>query len=373
MVKNYKVWLAAVGALALAGVFAGVGCSNNPNPTQPDASVAEKLKVAFVYITTPGDIGWTYAHDQGAKKAVKDLSNVEVTYKDNVPEGADAKPVLEQLVKDGNQLIFATSYGYMDPMLEVANAHKDVYFEHCSGYKKAENMSNYFGRMYQARYLSGLVAGKMTTNGKIGYVAAFPIPEVIRMMNAFTLGVRKANPTATVQVEWTKTWYEPGLEGTAAQKLLDAGCDVLAQHQDSTATVEKAKLAGKYAIGYNADMVPVAPDTVLTTPIWHWEVYYKQRIEEVQQKKWASQSWWKGLEVGIVDIGPYSTKVPQDVKDVVTAAKKDLVDGTYDVFWGPFNKQDGTAWKAAGEKMTDDEMLGMMDLIEGVVGTIPPS
>ncbi|HEY3445338.1 MAG TPA: BMP family ABC transporter substrate-binding protein [Myxococcales bacterium] len=370
MFKNRKRWLVAAAALAVAAVGLGTGCPPGA-AGDPDTGVP-LLKVAFVYITTPGDIGWTYAHDQGRKKAMAELTNVEMIYKDNVPEGPDAVPVLDQLVADGNQLIFTTSFGYMDATLEAANKHKDVKFEHCSGYKTAENMSNYFGRMYQARYLSGLVAGKMTTNGKIGYVAAFPIPEVIRMMNAFTLGVRKVNPTATVQVEWTSTWYEPGLEGAAAQKLLDAGCDVLAQHQDSTATVEKARAAGKYAIGYNADMVPVAPDTVLTTPIWHWEVYYKDRIEAVQKGTWKSQSWWGDLGSGIVDIGPYSTKVPQDVKDLVAATKKDLVDKKFDVFWGPLKKQGGAEWLAEGAKMSDADMLGMMDLVDGVVGTIPP-
>ncbi|MGC4121663.1 MAG: BMP family ABC transporter substrate-binding protein [Myxococcales bacterium] len=367
MVNDHKRWLAAVAALAAA--LSGTACSPPGGP--PDAG-PEKLKVAFVYITTPGDYGWTYAHDQGRKEAAKSLTNVEITYKDNVPEGPDAVPVLDKLVADGNKLIFTTSYGYMDATLEAANKHKDVKFEHCSGYKTADNLANYFGRMYQARYLSGLVAGKMTKGNKIGYVAAFPIPEVIRMLNAFTLGVRKVNPGATVQVEWTNTWYDPKLEGDAAQKLIDAGCDVLAQHQDSTAPVEKAKAAGIYAIGYNADMVPVAPDTVLTDPVWHWEVYYKERIKAVQDGTWTSQSWWGPISTGIVDIGPYGNQVPQEVKDLVATAKQDLVAKRFDVFWGPLKKQDGTVWLNDGEKMTDPQMLSMNELVEGVVGTVPP-
>ncbi len=360
-----RTWRAALAVLAVVAL--GAGCSGQTKEDPPK----DKLKVAFVYITTPGDVGWTYAHDQGRKQADAALQDVELTYKDNVPEGEDSVAVLEDLVAKGNKLIFTTSYGYMDPTLQVAEANPDVKFEHCSGYKTAENMANYFGRMYQARFLSGMVAGKMTTANKIGYVAAFPIPEVIRGLNAFTLGVRKANPAATVQVEWTKTWYDPSLEGAAAQTLLAAGCDVLGQHQDSTATIEKAKAAGKYAVGYNADMVPVDPDTVLTTPIWNWGIYYKERIKAVQDGTWTSHSYWGSMADGLVGLGPYGNKVPQAVKDEVAAAEKDIKDGTFDVFWGPLKKQDGSDWLAEGAKMSDADMLGMMDLVEGVVGSIP--
>jgi len=353
---------------ALAGTCFLFGCSEDETKEEPPA---EKLKVAFVYITTPGDVGWTYAHDVGRKEAASALQDVELTYAENVAEDeALAEAKFEELVAAGNKLIFTTSFGYMDPTVAVAAKHPEVRFEHCSGYKSAENVSNYFGRIYQARYLSGIVAGRMTTNGSIGYVAAFPIPEVVRGINAFTLGVRSVNPTATVQVQFTSTWYDPGLEGQAAQVLIDAGVDVITQHQDSTATIERAKDAGIYAIGYNSDLVPVAPDTVLTNPVWRWGTYYTERIKALQEGTWKSHSYWGSIADGIVDLGPYGNKVPQAVKDEVTAKRELLVSGNWDVFHGPFNKQDGTPWAAENRKLEDSVLLSMDAFVEGVAGSI---
>jgi basic membrane protein A len=357
--------VAAFATLVALGLSCGDDDQNNQTPT-------EKLKVAFVYIGTPGDAGWTYAHDLGVQKAAAEFTDVEVSYKENVSEDlAGVTAAVDELVAKGNKLIFTTSFGFMDPTYAMAEKYPDVKFEHCSGYKTRENMASYFGRMYQARYLTGMVAGRMTTANKIGYVAAFPIPEVIRMLDAFTLGVRKVNPQATVEVMWTNTWYNPAVEGQTATALLDKGCDVLAQHQDSTATILAAQARGAMAIGYNSDMVGFAPDTVLTDPIWHWEVYYKDRIQAVKDGTWQSQSYWGSIATGIVDVGPYSSKVPQAVKDEVAAAKADLVAGTYDVFWGPIKKQDGTLMVDQGAKMSDADMLSLMDLVEGVVGTVP--
>ena len=195
----------------------------------------DTFKVAFVYIGPPGDLGWTYMHDLGRLEMMEALGDdVEVTFIENVPEGPDAARIIRQYAVNGYDMIFTTSFGYMDPTLEVAMEFPDVYFEHCSGYKTADNMSTYFGRMYQPRYLSGIVAGSKTSSDIIGYVAAFPIPEVIRGINAFTLGVQSVKPDAEVRVVWTNTWYDPVKEREAAVALLDAGADIIAQHQDTT-------------------------------------------------------------------------------------------------------------------------------------------
>jgi basic membrane protein A len=229
-------------------------------------------------------------------------------------------------------------------------------------------MANYFGRMYQARYLTGIVAGRMTTNGHIGYVAAFPIPEVIRMLNAFTLGVRSVNPTATVEVRWTCTWFDPTLEAAAADALLAGGCDLLAQHQDSTATAERADAAGAYAIGYDSDTLSFVPDAILTSAVWHWGVYYTDRVQAAKDGTWTTGSYWGSIADGIVGVGEYNPVVPQAVKDEVAAKQAELVAGTWDVFYGPINKQDGSVWVAQGQDIPDNEKLSMMEFVEGVIG-----
>lgn len=366
-----RVLMAAAMTMALA---AATSCGGEEEPPP-----AEKLKVGIIYITTPGDVGWTYAHHLGIKDAEAALTDVEITYKEGIDDGMATgdtsafDAALEDLVAKGNKLIFTTSFGYMDPTLAMAKKYPEVKFEHCSGYKTHTNMGNYFGRIYQARYLSGMVAGLTVAQGdKIGYVAAFPIPEVIRGLNAFTLGVRKVNPTATVEVMWTKTWYDPKVEGDTAKALLAKGAKLLAQHQDSTATIMAAKEAGALAIGYDSDMVGFAPDTVLTGPVFKWGVYYKKRIQSVKDGTWKSESYWGSIAEGVVDLGPYGSKVTQDTKDKVAAAKAELVNGTYDVFWGPIKKQDGTTLLVdQGGKLTDAQMLSMTDLVEGVVGTVP--
>ena len=279
---NKKLWT----VLALVTIVAMVAVACGPTPTEappppteapPPPTEApteappppEKLKVAFVYVAPIGDMGWTWAHEQG-RLMVEAQLDVETAYIENVPEGPDAERVIRDFAQKGYDLIFATSFGFMDPMVTVASEFPDKYFEHCSGYKTADNMATYFGRIYQPRFLSGLVAGKATETNKIGYVAAFPIPEVIRGINAFTLGVREANPEATVNVVWTNTWFDPVLEKEAAEALLDQDCDVIAQHQDTTEPQKAAQERGMVSIGYDSDMSQFVGDTVLTSPIWNW-------------------------------------------------------------------------------------------------------
>ncbi len=361
-----KSRLFAVVSLLLVAVMLLTACG--PKATEEP----QVFKVAFVYIGPPGDLGWTYEHDRGRQYLEQQLGDkVETATVENVPEGPDAARVIRQYAQQGYNMIFATSFGYMDAMLEVAQEYPDVYFEHCSGYKTAENMATYFGRMYQPRYLSGIVAGRMTKSNIIGYVAAHPIPEVIRGINAFTLGVRSVNPDAEVHVVWTNTWYDPVKEREAAVALLDEGADIIAQHQDTTEPQKAAQERGALSIGYDSDMRAFVGDTVLTGPVWNWGVYYVKTVQDAINGTWKTHQYWGGMADGVVELADFSPKVPQDVRDEVNAAKEKILSGEWDVFCGPIVDQDGNTVVAEGECMSDGDMLGMNFFVDGVVGTIP--
>lgn len=329
------------------------------------------FRAAFVYIGPPGDLGWTYEHDRG-RLAIEETfgDDIETTYIENVEEGPDAARVIRQYAQEGYDMVFATSFGYMDPMYEVAEEFPDVIFEHCSGFKTLDNMATYFGRIYQPRYLSGLVAGSMTESNNIGYVAAFPISEVIRGINAFTLGVRAVNPDAVVNVVWTNTWYDPVQEREAALALLDAGADIIAQHQDTTEPQKAAQERGVLSIGYDSDMRAFVGDTVLTSPMWNWETYYADTIGAAIEGNWETHQYWGGIEDGVVQLAEFSPKVPQEVRDLVDQARQEIIDGD-DVFCGPINTAEGSLLVAEGECMSDEDMLNLNVFVEGVSGTIP--
>jgi len=332
----------------------------------------EKTKVAFIYIGQPGDLGWTYEHDRGRLMLEEALGDqVETITIPDVPEGPDAEKTIRDVVEAGADIVFTTSFGYMDPTATVAADYPDVVFEHCSGYVTGENMAAYFGRIYQPRYLSGLVAGSYLEDGFIGYVAAFPIPEVVRGINAFTLGVRDVNPDATVRVVWTNTWYDPVIEREAAVALLDEGAELIAQHQDTTEPQKAAAEAGKNSIGYDSDMAQFVGDTVLTSPIWNWGTYYTSTVQAVLDGTWETHSYWGGLEDDVVKLADFSPLVSDDVIALVDEKKAEIVGGTTDVFCGPINDQNGELQIAEGECMADGDMLGMAWFVEGVEGTIP--
>ena len=345
-------------------------CQNKEDGSTSGDGKKEKLKVAFVYVGPVGDAGWTFAHDKARKEMEKQLDFVESTYIESVPEGSDAERIFTSLCEKGYKLIFGTSFGYMDAMENVAKKYPDVVFEHCSGYKTSSNLGNYFGRIEEPRYLSGLVAGKMTKTNEIGYVAAHPIPEVIRGINAFTLGVRKVNPKAKVQVVWTYTWYDPGKEKEAAESLLDTGSDVIAQHQDTSAPQQAAEDRGVYSIGYNCDMSKFAPRAHLTSPVWNWTPFYVKTATEVHNGTWKTSSYWEGMKSGVVDLAPFGPMVPEDVKKLVEKEKKNIIDGKYEIFAGPIKDQQGKERLAKGEKLTDRELLEMNWFIDGVVGKV---
>lgn len=330
---------------------------------------AEKPKVAFVYIGPPGDGGYTYQHDQGRLYMEKELG-IKADFVENVPESADAERIITELAQT-HDIVFTTSFGYMDFTLNVAGKFPNVKFMHASGYKTAENMGTYFGKNYQASYLSGIAAGKMTKKNHLGYVGAFPISEVIYNLNAFTLGAQSVNPDVKVDVVWTNTWYDPATERQAAISLLDKGADVLMAYQDSPATLQAAAERGAFAGGNDSDMSKYAPDNYLTNPVWNWGPYYVKAVKSVMDGTWKSEQYSGDMADGMIELAPFGSKVPDDVKQLVEDAKAKIISGELDVFTGPISDNKGNAVVQDGQKLTLEEVLGMNWLVKGIEGTIP--
>jgi len=360
----------AISVVRLLVVLAAAFCLALAAPASA-AAQNQPVKVAFIYVGPVGDAGWSFSHDQGRKYLEKNLPGVKTAFVESVPEGADAERILTQFARDGYKVIFATSFGYMDAVINVAKRFPDVRFEHCSGFKTAPNASTYFGRIYEARYLSGIVAGKMTKSSLIGYVAAHPIPEVIRGINAFTMGARSVNPGAKVRVVWTNTWYNPASEKEAAKALLDSGCDVIAQHQDTPGPMQAAEERGKYGISYNSPMMQFAPKAVLTGPVWNWGPYYVKRVKAAMDGTWKTGQYWGPMADGIVDLAPFNKAVPADVVKLVNAKKRDIVRGRLHPFAGPVKDNTGKGIVPAGKTLSDAEMLSFNWFVEGVEGSLP--
>jgi basic membrane protein A len=339
----------------------------------PQALSAGKdtIKAAFVYVGPVSDMGWTYGHDEGRKAAEKAIPGLTTAYIENVPEGADAERVIETFAQKGFDAVFTTSFGFMDATAAVAKKYPQIQFFHCSGFKRGENLSTYFGKMEQAKYLAGLIAGKMTKSGKIGFVAPHPIPEVVRFTNAFTLGVREVNPKATVKVVWTRSWYAPDQEKEAALSLVDAGCDIIATGCDSPAAVKAAEERGKLAIGYDSDASAIAPKAYLTAPIWHWGVYYTKVLSELKAGTWKARDDWWGIETGICGLGKFGPMIPKDVLALVSTRTAEIASGKRIVFAGPLKDQSGAVKVPEGKVPSDQDLLSMLWFVEGIEGTIP--
>ena len=334
--------------------------------------MAGPLKVAFVYFSPIDDLGWTYAHNQGRLYLEENLEGgAETAFIENVPGGRDAERVIRDFAQKGYDLVITTSFGYMDPTLTVAQEFPDANFVHVSGFKTADNMSTLFGRMYQPRYLSGLVAGSMTETNVIGYVAAFPIPEVIRGINAFTLGVREVNPDAEVRVVWTNTWFGPPEEKEAAEALLDQSADIIAQHQDTTEPQKAAAERGGSSIGYNSDMRVFVGDSVLTGPVWNWGPAFVKFSEQARDDSWETEQYWGGMDDGIVGLAEFSPSVPEEVAALVAEKLAMFISGEMDVFCGALTGQNGVQFLEDGQCMDDAQILGMDWFVEGVVGEAP--
>ena len=332
---------------------------------------ADKTKVGFIYIGPPGDHGWTYAHDQARLEIEKELGDqVQTTFVEGVPEGPDAERTIAKLAQTGHKLIFTTSFGYMEPTLKVAKRFPEVKFEHATGYKRADNVATYSARFYEGRYVQGVIAGKVSKSGVIGYIASFPIPEVVRGINAFMLGAQTQNPNIKVKVVWVFTWYDPGKEADAAKVLMDQGADIITQHTDSTAALQAAADRGIHAFGQASDMIQFAPKTQLTAIIDAWGPYYVARTKALLDGSWKSQNTWDGTGAGMVVMAPF-TNMPSDVAALAQKTYDDLRTGKLHAFSGPINDQSGKQVVAAGAVADDGMLAGMNFYIEGIDGELP--
>ncbi|MGP9805884.1 BMP family ABC transporter substrate-binding protein [Paracoccus sp. NSM] len=338
----------------------------------PALAQDEPLKIGFIYVGPVGDGGWTYQHDQGRLAIEAEFGDrVETTFIESVPEGADAERALTQLALAGNQLIFATSFGFMDPVINVAQRFPDVKFEHATGYKTAENVATYDARFYEGRAVIGTIAGHMTESNKIGYIGSFPIPEVIQGINSSFIHARKVNPDVEMRIVWVYSWFDPAKEAEAANALLAEGVDVIMQHTDSTAPLAQAQAAGAIGFGQASDMAAFAPSPRVSSIIDDWSPYYIKRVQAVLDGTWESGSSWAGIGEGEVVIGEITDAVPEEVKAEALALRDAIGAGEYHPFTGPLNKADGTVWLAEGETASDADLQSMNFYVEGITAQIP--
>jgi simple sugar transport system substrate-binding protein len=367
----------ALGAVVLSATLAA--CAKKEEaPPAPSAAApaakAEPLKAAFVYVGPVGDAGWSYSHDLGRQNALAKLGDkVTTTYVEKVPEGPDAERVIRDLVTQGNKVVFATSFGFMDAMVKVAKDHPDVYFEHATGYKTTENLRVYEARFYEGAYLAGIVAGKTTKTNTLGFVASFPIPEVLRNINAFTLGAQSVNPKVKTRVVWINSWFDPPKETEAAQSLLNQGADVLLQNTDSTAVLQAAERNGKFAFGWDSDMSAFAPKAHLGSVALNWTVYYEKSFGEVLAKTWKPEVTKWGVKEGMIDYVKPAAFLSEDARKALDAAREGLKTGAVAVFKGPLVDNTGKE-VLAKDVVADDAWKGAIKFyVKGVEGKVPTS
>ena len=337
----------------------------------PIAAAADKLKVGFIYVGPIGDHGWTYQHDVGRVRLEKELGGkIETVYVEKVAEGADSERAITRLARQGAGLIFTTSFGYMEPTLKVAKKFKNVKFEHATGYKRADNVTTYSARFYEGRYVIGQIAARMSKSGVAGYIASFPIPEVVRGINAFMLGAQSVNPDFKLKIVWVNSWFDPGKEADAAKVMIGQGADIITQHTDSTAPLQIAAEKGVYGFGQASDMIKFAPKNQLTAIVNNWAPYYIKRTKAVLDGTWKSADTWEGKATGMVTMAPY-TNMPADVAKMAQATHKKLADGSFHAFTGPIFKQDGSQAAKAGEVIDDGTLLGMNWYVKGIDDKLP--
>ena len=332
---------------------------------------AKEFKAGFIYVGPVTDFGWTYQHHQGLLAVEKELG-VKTTFVESVPEGADAERVIRQLATAGHDIIFTTSFGYMNATNKVAKDFPNIKFEHATGFKREHpNVSTYSARFYEGRTILGTIAGEMTKSNIIGYIASFPIPEVIRGINSFTLAAQKVNPDIKTKIVWVFTWYDPGKEAEAAKALIDQGADVITQHTDSTAAVQVAEKEGVIAFGQASDMDSFAPKAVMTSIIDDWAPYYVERVKAAMDGTWKQQDAWHGLKEGMVDMAEYDSALPYDLAEKVKRLEADLISGKVHSFAGPIYDQAGKLVVPEGKNADDGMLAGMNFYVKGVEGKIP--
>jgi basic membrane protein A len=381
-VSTFRLLPWMVTCAAAAAVLFGCAKDSTPQatasaPSAPEPSApkpAGPLKVAFAYVGPVGDAGWTFAHDLGRKEVQMAFGDKVLTsFVENVPEGSDAERVIRDMVEQGNTLIFGTTFGYMEPMLRVAADAKGVKFEHATGYKTAENLRTYDSRTYEGAYLAGIVAGAMTKTNALGVVGSIPIPEVIRNINSFTLGAQSVNPKVSTRVVWVNKWFDPPKEGEAAQALMNQGVDVLMQNTDSSAVLQTAEKAGKFAFGWDSDMSKFGPNAHLASAVIHWGPYYKKAVNDVLTGSWKTEKTWWGVKEGAIDLVSVSPKVPADAKAKVDDVKAGLKSGSFAIWKGPIVDESGKEILKEGQVADDAFLVGINFYVKGVEGKVPSS
>ncbi len=346
---------AALAAMALGGT---------------SAHAADKVKACWVYLGAIGDAGWTFGHDVGRKQVEKELGDkVETVYVENVAE-ADAAGPIERLARDGCKIIFATSFGYMEPTLQVAAKYPDVKFEHATGFKTAPNVTTYNAKFYQGRYVQGLLAAKTSKTGTAGYIATFPIPEVVMGINSFMLGAQSVNPNFKLKIIWINSWFDPGKEGDATKVLISQGADVIAQHSDSAAPMAVAQEQGKFAFGQAQDQIKFGPKAQLTANVDNWGPYYVRRVKQVLDGSWKSEQSWDGMAEGTVVLAPF-TNMSDDVKALAQKTYDDIKSGKLEPFTGPITKQDGSTIGEPGKPIPAGDILGTNWYVKGIDDKLP--
>lgn len=378
MLISRRKSLAAVLSLAVLGLAAcgkkeEAAPAASAAPASAAAATAEPFKVGFIYVGPVGDAGWTFAHDSARRQIeAKFGEKVKTTFVENVPESAaDAERVIRDLASQGNKVIFGTSFGFMEAMLKVAKDFPDVKFEHATGYKTADNLAQYDVRTYEAAYLAGVAAGKMSKSGKLGIVASVPIPEVLRNINSFTIGARSVNPKATTKVVWVNKWFDPGKEREAATTLIGQGVDVLMQNTDSAAVVQTAEEKGVLAFGWDSDMTKFGPKAHVAASTIDWSGYYIQRVEAAMNGSWKPETTWWGLKENMIDLKSFNASVPDDVKKLVAERRQGVIDATQPIWKGPL--KDNTGKEVLGkDTVADDKFLHDIKFyVEGVEGKVP--
>ena len=389
--KRSFVQLAGWGSLAALALLAG--CSKEEKTTTtttpagttstttttttaaaPAAPASGPLKIAFAYVGPVGDGGWTFAHDNARKAIQQEFgSKIETSFVEKVPEAADAERVFRDMVNQGNKLIFGTTFGYMEPMLKVANDTPNVMFEHATGYKQAPNMRTYDSRTYEGAYMAGVIAGGMTKTNTLGVVGSVPIPEVVRNINSFTLGAQSVNPKIQTRVVWVNEWFNPPKETEAAQSLINGGADVLMQNTDSSAVLQTAEKMNKRAFGWDSDMTAYGPKAHLGSAVINWTPYYTKAVKDVLDNTWKStpdKIWW-GVKEGAIDFVSVAAEVPDDAKKKLDEVKAGLKDGSFVIWKGPITSNDGKEVVAAGTTADDKFLGGINFFVKGVEGQVP--
>jgi simple sugar transport system substrate-binding protein len=335
------------------------------------ATAADKLKIGFIYVGPVGDHGWSYQHDQGRQAIEAELGDkVETVFVEKVAEGPDAERAITRLARSGAGLIFTTSFGYMDPTLKVAKRFPKVKFEHATGYKRSKNVATYNARFYEGRYIIGQIAAKMSKSGVAGYIASFPIPEVVMGINSFMLGAQTINPDFKLKVIWVNSWFDPGKEADAAKVLIGQGADIITQHTDSTAPLQIAGDKGAMGFGQASDMIKFAPKAQLTSIVDNWAPYYVRRTKAVLAGTWEAADTWDGLAQGTVEMAPY-TNMPADVAAMAMKTEAAITSGKLHPFTGPLYKQDGSMALADGKVIDDGTLAGMNWYVKGIDGKLP--